>query len=93
MGIKSNYFYYVCSACNWLNRAIDKDGQWSYFLRINLIGQAEIIGGTIPTWLLLAFYAYLNFYFVKTVKNGLNARMEQKKSREKPLDLYEDWFV
>ena len=34
--------------------------------------------------------AYLNFYFAKTGKNGLNARMEQKKSREKSLDLYED---
>jgi len=39
--------------------------------------------------LLLAFFAYLNFYFAKTGKNGLNARME-KKSREKSLDLYED---
>jgi hypothetical protein len=40
--------------------------------------------------LLLAFFAYLNFYFAKTGKNGLNARMEQKKSREKSLDLYEN---
>jgi len=36
--------------------------------------------------LLLAFFAYLKFYFAKTGKNGLNARMEQKKSREKSLD-------
>ena len=45
------------------------------------------------TWLLLAFFAYLNFYFAKTGKNGLNDQMEQKKSREKSLDLYEDWSV
>ena len=93
MGIKNNHFCYVCSACNRVNCAIDKDDQWSYYLRINLLGQAEIIGGTIPNMIAFGIFGYLNFYFAKTGKNGLNARMEQKKSREKSLDLYEDWFV
>ncbi len=78
MGIKNNHFCYVCSACNRVHCAIDQDDQWSYFLRINLLGQAEIIGGTIPNMIAFGIFAYLNFYFAKTRKNGLNARMEQK---------------
>ena len=93
MGIKNNHFCYVCSACNRVNCAIDKDDQWSYFLRINLLGQAEIIGGTIPNMIAFGIFCLSKFFFAKTGKNGLNARMEQKKSREKSLDLYEDWFV
>ena len=91
MGIKNNHIYYVCSACNWFNRSIDKDDQWSYFLRINLHGLAEIIGGTIPNMIAFGIFGWL-FVFWKTGKIGLNAQIE-KKSREKSLDLYEDWFV
>ena len=92
MGIKNNHFCYVCSACNRVNCSIDKDDQWSYFLRINLLGQGEIIGGTIPNMIAFGIFCLFKFLFCKNWK-GLNARMEQKKSREKSLDLYEDWSV
>jgi len=55
-----------------------------------LLGQAEIIGGTIPNMIAFGIFCLFKFYFAKTGKNGLNARMEQKKSRERSLDLYED---
>ncbi len=57
MGIKNNYFYYVCSACNWVNRAIDKDDQRSYFLRMTLLRQAEMIEGLIPNMITFKIFA------------------------------------
>ena len=58
-----------------------------------MLGLAEIIGGIIMNMIALDIFCLLIFYFAKTGKNGLNTRMEQKKSREKSLDLHEDWFV
>ena len=66
MGIKNNYFCYVCSACDWVNRAIDKDDQCSYFLRMTLLGKAEIIGGIIPNMIGFCIFCLLIFYFAKT---------------------------
>jgi hypothetical protein len=57
---------------------------------LNLIGQAEIIGVIISNMIAFWHFWLINFYFAKNVKNELNAQMEQKKSREKSLDLYED---
>ena len=57
---------------------------------MTLLGQAEIIGGIIPNMIAFGIFCLFKFYFAKTGKNGLNARMEQKKSREKSLDLYEN---
>ena len=68
MGIKNNHFCYVCSACNRVNCAIDKDDQWSYFLRMTLVGQAEIIGGIIPNMVAFGIFCLLIFYFAKTGK-------------------------
>jgi len=55
-----------------------------------LLGQGEIIVGTIPNMIAFGIFCLFKFFFAKTGKNGLNDRMEQKKSREKSLDLYED---
>jgi len=81
MGIKNNHICYVCSACNWVNRAIDQDDQWSYFLRLNLIGQAEIIGGIITNMIALEISCLIIFYFAKTEKslkwsNGTKKNLE-----------------
>ena len=65
MGIKNNHFCYVCSACNRVNCAIDQDDQWSYFLRINLLEQAEIIGGTIPNMIVFGIFCLFKFLFCK----------------------------
>jgi len=67
MGIKNNYFYYFCSACHWVNRAIDKDAQWSYFLRMTLLGQAEMIEGIIPNMIIFNIML-VNFLFKKNWK-------------------------
>ena len=68
MGIKNNHICYVCSACNWVNRAIDKDDKWSYFLRLNLIGQAEIIGGIITKMITFGIFGRLIFILQKMEK-------------------------
>jgi len=68
MGIKNNHICYVCSACNWVNRAIDQDDQWSYFLRLNLIGQAEIIGVIISNMITFGIFSWLIFILQKMKK-------------------------
>ena len=87
MGNKINYFYYVCCACNWVNCSIDKDDQWSYFLRIIFLGEVDIMGGMIAlgnfSWLLFSL-------FIKTGK--IFNYMDGPKNLENISDSYGDWF-
>ena len=82
MGIKNNHICYVCSACNWVNRAIDQDDQWSYFLRLNLIGQAEIIGVIISNMITFGIFGWLIFILQKMEKMDWMLEWNKKKSRE-----------
>ncbi|WP_269613014.1 hypothetical protein [Prochlorococcus marinus] len=43
-----------------------------------MLGRAEINGGIITNMISFWHFWLINFYFAKTRKNGLNARMEEK---------------
>jgi hypothetical protein len=55
-----------------------------------LLGQAEIIGGTIPNMIAFGIFCLFKFLFCKNWKKWIKCSNGTKKSREKSLDLYED---
>ena len=56
---------------------------------MNLLGQAEMIGGTITNMIAFGIFCLLIFYFAKAGRMVEMLGWDKKKSREKSLDSYE----